>query len=62
MSFFINLIILFYGYLPLKEYVFKGSSLTAADLGSFLNSAQLASCGKFKQEPKSAAVKGDAFR
>ena len=41
----------------LKAFVFKGSPLTAADLGSFLNSVHLASCGKFKQEPKSAAVK-----
>ena len=36
--------------------------MTPADLGSFLNSAHLASCGKFKQEPKFAAVKGDPLK
>ena len=62
MSFLMKLI---YGYKIvslLKAFVFKGSPLTAADLGYFLNSAHLASCGKFKQEPKSAAVKGDPLK
>ena len=41
----------------LKAFVFKGSPLTTADLGSFLNFAQLACKAKFKIEPKCAAVK-----
>ena len=43
-------------------FVFKGSPLTAADLGSSLNFAELASWAKFKQEPKSAVVKGDPLK
>ena len=41
---------------------FKGLPLTAANLASCLNFAQLASWAKFKQEPKDAAVKVDLLK
>ena len=43
----------------LKVFVFKGSPLTAAGLGSCLNFAQLA---KIQTGAKSAAVKGDPLK
>ena len=46
----------------LKTFVFKGSPLTAADLGSCLNFTQLARWAEFKKEPKSAAVKDDPLK